>query len=205
MFTPSGRFQTSTRLCLSISDSHPKSFDPAWQVLTILVALLSFMTSEEETAGSINASESVRKMLAQRSRIWNSTGGGIVVRRPDGTIVPAGTEVSPERLGFGDAGTRFRSEWPEVDVENWKWCDSNKINFKRRGIPVAADTGEQAVARKRADPTVGTLASGRPGLAAARGEEWLRRYPLAVGLMAVVCFMLLAKAIEKGIGSWRWS
>src|SRR4051812_50186724 len=76
MHTPSGRFQPSTRLCLSISDFHPKSFNPAWEVSTILVGLLSFMTSEEMTTGSVSATEAQRKQLAFMSRWWNSTGGG---------------------------------------------------------------------------------------------------------------------------------
>ncbi|KAK3203546.1 hypothetical protein GRF29_112g1611869 [Pseudopithomyces chartarum] len=76
MHTPSGRFQPSTRLCLSISDFHPKSFNPAWEVSTILTGLLSFMTSEEMTTGSVRASEAERKLFAQRTRWWNSTGGG---------------------------------------------------------------------------------------------------------------------------------
>lgn len=36
MFTPSGRFQTSTRLCLSISDFHPESWNPLWSVSSIV-------------------------------------------------------------------------------------------------------------------------------------------------------------------------
>ncbi len=76
MHTPSGRFQPSTRLCLSISDFHPKSFNPAWEVSTILVGLLSFMTSEEMTTGSVRAGWAERKALAGWSRWWNSTGGG---------------------------------------------------------------------------------------------------------------------------------
>jgi ubiquitin-conjugating enzyme E2 J2 len=45
MLTPSGRFQINTRLCLSISDFHPKSWNPVWSVSTILTGLLSFMVS----------------------------------------------------------------------------------------------------------------------------------------------------------------
>ncbi|EPB79116.1 ubiquitin--protein ligase [Ancylostoma ceylanicum] len=30
MITPSGRFQVNTRLCLSISDFHPDTWNPAW-------------------------------------------------------------------------------------------------------------------------------------------------------------------------------
>ena len=76
MHTPSGRFQPSQRLCLSISDFHPRSFNPAWEVSTILIGLLSFMTSDEMTTGSVSASEAERKYHAARSRWWNSTGGG---------------------------------------------------------------------------------------------------------------------------------
>ena len=43
MITPNGRFQTNTRLCLSISDFHPDTWNPAWSVSTILTGLLSFM------------------------------------------------------------------------------------------------------------------------------------------------------------------
>jgi len=163
------------------------------------------MISEEDTTGSINASERERKMLAQKSRMWNSTGGGIVLRRPDGTIVPAETEVSAARVGLGDAGQGFRSQWPDADVENWKLYKSNKINVMTGGIPVAADPGQQAVVRKRAAPAAGILASGRPGPGAARGEGWLRRYPLVVGLMVVAGLVLVARVIEMGTARWGWS
>ena len=34
-----------SRLCLSISDFHPDTWNPAWSVSTILTGLLSFMVS----------------------------------------------------------------------------------------------------------------------------------------------------------------
>ena len=43
MITPNGRFKCNTRLCLSISDFHPDTWNPAWSVATILTGLLSFM------------------------------------------------------------------------------------------------------------------------------------------------------------------
>lgn len=45
MVTPNGRFATNKRLCLSISDFHPDTWNPAWSVATILTGLLSFMVS----------------------------------------------------------------------------------------------------------------------------------------------------------------
>lgn len=45
MTTPNGRFKVNTRLCLSISDFHPDTWNPAWSVSTILTGLLSFMVN----------------------------------------------------------------------------------------------------------------------------------------------------------------
>jgi len=45
MITPSGRFVCDTRLCLSMSDYHPESWNPSWSTSTLLVGLLSFMAS----------------------------------------------------------------------------------------------------------------------------------------------------------------
>ncbi|PRT55300.1 Ubiquitin-conjugating enzyme E2 6 [Wickerhamiella sorbophila] len=71
MITPSGRFKPNTRLCLSISDFHPDTWNPGWSVATILVGLLSFMNSEEATTGSLMSSERVRKDYAAKSVAWN--------------------------------------------------------------------------------------------------------------------------------------
>ncbi|EMC92769.1 hypothetical protein BAUCODRAFT_37681 [Baudoinia panamericana UAMH 10762] len=129
MHTPSGRFRCSERLCLSISDFHPKSFNPAWEVSTILLGVLSFMTSEEMTTGSVSATEAQRKEFAARTRWWNSTGGGSTNRTLSGQ---AQTQGSNSR-GFGaikagDGGKRFREQWAEEDAANWKWIEENRID-----------------------------------------------------------------------------
>lgn len=72
MITPSGRFLTNQRLCLSISDYHPKSWNPAWSVSTILTGLLSFMVSDEHTAGSTTSTTADKRIYAQRSHEWNT-------------------------------------------------------------------------------------------------------------------------------------
>ncbi|CAI7992690.1 Ubiquitin-conjugating enzyme E2 J2 [Geodia barretti] len=64
MMTPNGRFQTNTRLCLSISDFHPDLWNPAWSVATILTGLLSFMVETTVTLGSIETPVEVKKQLA---------------------------------------------------------------------------------------------------------------------------------------------
>ncbi|KAG5366334.1 Ubiquitin-conjugating enzyme E2 6 [Yarrowia sp. B02] len=71
MITPSGRFVPNTRLCLSISDYHPDTWNPAWTVSTILTGLLSFMTSDEHTAGSMTSTDATKRTYASESRRWN--------------------------------------------------------------------------------------------------------------------------------------
>ncbi|KAK6732572.1 hypothetical protein RB195_016753 [Necator americanus] len=71
MLTPNGRFETNTRLCLSISDFHPESWNPGWTVSAILVGLHSFMNEETFAAGVRNESNPVRRKYAADSRAWN--------------------------------------------------------------------------------------------------------------------------------------
>jgi len=71
MTTPSGRFKTNTRLCLSISDFHPDTWNPAWSVATILTGLLSFMLEKSPTFGSIETSDYEKRHLAQQCLSFN--------------------------------------------------------------------------------------------------------------------------------------
>jgi len=71
MVTPSGRFQPNKKICFSMSDYHPASWNPAWSVATILTGLLSFMLSDEMTTGSMQTPERERQILASRSHAWN--------------------------------------------------------------------------------------------------------------------------------------
>lgn len=71
MMTPNGRFKVNTRLCLSISDFHPDTWNPAWSVSTILTGLLSFMLETSPTLGSIETSDYEKRQLAYRSLSFN--------------------------------------------------------------------------------------------------------------------------------------
>lgn len=71
MVTPNGRFNTNKRLCLSISDFHPDTWNPAWSVSSILVGLLSFMLEDTPTLGSFVSSLRVKRILAMESALFN--------------------------------------------------------------------------------------------------------------------------------------
>ena len=204
MHTPSGRFQPSSRLCLSISDFHPKSFNPAWEVSTILIGLLSFMTSEEMTTGSVSASESERRFYAARSAWWNSTGGGSA-----SNPVP-GVHATSKGLGSikaGDGGVKFRAEWPEIDEENWKWIKENRIDPKSgRILPdpegvVVQCSPEAAALRRRLGGTTSGVGAVMQGSQAARhaGQSWLRRNKIWVALGVVFAYVLVARIFGEGV------
>eukprot|EP00121_Abeoforma_whisleri_P004833 Awhi_evm1s4373 len=71
MCTPSGRFATNQRLCLSLSDFHEDTWDPIWSVSSILTGLLSFMLETTPTSGSIVSSAETKKRYAWESCEFN--------------------------------------------------------------------------------------------------------------------------------------
>lgn len=73
MLTPSGRFETNTRLCLSMSDFHPESWNPSWRIESILVGLISFMldATEPRTTGGVFCSVAKRREYAKASFDFN--------------------------------------------------------------------------------------------------------------------------------------
>ncbi|KAK0742959.1 ubiquitin-conjugating enzyme/RWD-like protein [Schizothecium vesticola] len=192
MHTPSGRFQPSSRLCLSISDFHPRSFNPAWEVSTILIGLLSFMTSDEMTTGSVSATEAERKAYAARSRWWNSTGGG--------SHKGPATNAGKGNVRAGDGGTKFKAEWPEVDQENWKWMKEHKVDLVTGSKP---DAGAASCG-----PQLGIAAAGSGHQAHAvvdaviqqrdAGQGWVFRNKLFIFGSLVFFYVLVARLLGEG-------
>eukprot|EP00171_Calliarthron_tuberculosum_P012422 IDg12422t1 len=66
-----GRFKCDQKLCLSMSDFHPESWNPLWSVGSVLTGLLSFMLSTEETVGSVGTSDSEKRAFARASHAFN--------------------------------------------------------------------------------------------------------------------------------------
>nr|POF13139.1 ubiquitin-conjugating enzyme e2 6 [Quercus suber] len=206
MHTPSGRFRCNERLCLSISDFHPKSFNPAWEVSTILLGVLSFMTSEEMTTGSVSATETERKAFAARTRWDNSTGGGSTTRTLDGKA----EAPSSNSRGFGaikknSGGKAFREQWPELDEENWKWMKEHGIDPQTGRVQaVASPAQEQNCApevgalRRRVGSNVG-LGAVVEGSQAARAasQSWARRNWMYMVISAVFAYVAVARIMGE--------
>jgi ubiquitin-conjugating enzyme E2 J2 len=99
MVTPSGRFQSNTRLCLSMSDYHPESWNPSWSVASILTGLQSFFYENTATTGSVKCSARERQKLAAASAAFNEKN-------------PTFRKVFPDLIGGNE---RFVSELRDRD------------------------------------------------------------------------------------------
>lgn len=201
MHTPSGRFQPSTRLCLSISDFHPKSFNPAWEVSTILLGLQSFMTSDEMTTGSVAASDMDRKVFASRSRWWNSTGGGSSQRTIPGISTTGSNGKGFGAIKAGDGGKKFKEEWPELDEENWKWMEQGKIDpATGRSVNMSSTCAPEASALGRRPQGSGTgVGAVVQGGHAARDEAqgWLGRYKWHAIIASFFTYIVVARILGE--------
>ena len=69
--TENGRFSIKERICLTFTDHHPESWQPAWTIKNILQALVSHLPVDEENhaqvIGAIKVSPQERQFLAKKS------------------------------------------------------------------------------------------------------------------------------------------
>jgi ubiquitin-conjugating enzyme E2 J2 len=228
MHTPSGRFRCSERLCLSISDFHPKSFNPAWEVSTILLGVLSFMTSEEMTTGSISATPAERRAHAARTRWWNSTGGGSTHRLLPGQhssdFISTTSTTSSNTRGFGaiksgDGGRKFREQWPDLDDANWKWMETEHVNPQSGKLMLSpqhlsSTSSSAAAAARSCTPDTSALRRSARGsnaglgavvesgqAAKQAGQSWLTRNKWFVIGGVVFGYVALARLVQDQRGT----
>lgn len=159
------------------------------------------MTSEEMTTGSVSASEAERRVLAARSRWWNSTGGGSHINATPG-VTPTAKGIN--NVKAGDGGLKFRAEWPELDQENWKWMKDNRIDTNTGQIipdPNAAATKcspETSALRRRPNgsaPGIGVVMEGGH-VAREAGQSWARRNKIWIGIAIAFGYALLMRVVN---------
>jgi ubiquitin-conjugating enzyme E2 J2 len=162
------------------------------------------MTSEEMTTGSVAGTEAERKYLAGRSRWWNSTGGGSSTRLLPGM---SNGQKGNGAIKAGDGGAKFRAEWPELDKENWKWMEENKINpATGESIPdpsAPACSPQAAALGRRPSGSTAALGAAVHGGQAARdaGQSWLRRNKLLVAGAVIFTYVLIARLLGESTPS----
>ncbi|KAF7338470.1 UBC-like protein [Mycena venus] len=115
MLTPSGRFETDTKICISFTSYHEELWQPAWGVRTAIIGLQGFFPLKGKAAvgiGSIEHPVAERKRLAQLSRSWVCP----VCRETNHALLP--DPVAPEFAGagrtLGSSSTTERAAPPEL-------------------------------------------------------------------------------------------
>ncbi|EJT52785.1 hypothetical protein A1Q2_04850 [Trichosporon asahii var. asahii CBS 8904] len=85
MFTPSGRFEPGVKICMSMTSY---TWNAAWSVATILTGLLSFMLSDEITAGAVKTTDEQKRQLAAQSHGFNLNNRKFRYATPQMTDLP---------------------------------------------------------------------------------------------------------------------
>lgn len=108
--TPSGRFETNTKVCLSFSAYHPELWQPAWGIRLILEALISFLPTPADGAiGALDWSPQERKRLAVQSQHWECACCGKIIN-----LLPKRKEGSSAGGEGGRTISRFQKEIEEL-------------------------------------------------------------------------------------------
>jgi ubiquitin-conjugating enzyme E2 J2 len=147
------------------------------------------MTSDEMTTGSVSTTSVEKKYLASRSRWWNSTGGG------------SHAKSNPALKGnvkAGDGGAKFRSEWSEVELENWEWMKKHRIDSttgNRLDGDNASSCGPQlGIAGSSGHQTQAVVDAVVQQRDAGRG--WIYRNKLLVAGAAIFIYVLIARLVS---------
>lgn len=216
--TPSGRFDTNTKICLSFSAFHPELWQPAWGIRLILEALIAFLPSPADGAiGALDWTPEERKRLAKKSVQFCCHRCGktadLLPKLSDG-----------EKLKKG-VSSRFEKEIEQLKLAQIANETKNTATIeKRKDLDVPAPTTELEVAPSEVpnsdlvegEPELGEeqIATTAPApvtedagiededitLEAANPYEfdisWLTdpMLNLSIVLMALICFLLTRKA-----------
>ncbi|KAL9161231.1 hypothetical protein ABFS82_07G006900 [Erythranthe guttata] len=123
LLTPNGRFETQTKICLSISNHHPEHWQPSWSVRTALVALIAFMpTSPNGALGSLDYPKDERRALATKSRNTAPTFGSserqkLIDEIHEYMLTKALPTSQGEQSSEANTGSEESPQGPQTDIE----------------------------------------------------------------------------------------
>jgi len=161
LLTPSGRFATNTKVCLSFSAYHPELWQPAWGIRLILEALISFLDTPADGAiGALDWSETERKRLAQASQTWACPHCGMVANllpRVDPCLVTTTNSTTNNKNG-NKKSSRFAKEIQELQrlqLQEHNKKEEEDGNDKKDDGNDKKDDGNDGTDQQQ-DPTVPT-------------------------------------------------
>jgi ubiquitin-conjugating enzyme E2 J2 len=122
--------------------------------------------------------------------------------------------ITPSNKGInnikaGDGGLKFRTEWQEMDQENWHWMKVNRIDIATGQIvpdtTVAATNScspETSAFRRRpvgSGPRLGAVMEGGQ-VAKEAGQSWVRRHKFLVVLGLIFGYVLVSRMYQDMSG-----
>jgi ubiquitin-conjugating enzyme E2 J2 len=170
VITPNGRFEPNTKICLSYSSYHPETWNPAWNVLSMIQGLISFMAEESQAIATIKKSEAERKKLAEKSREFN------LAQPYYKSLFPAryakSKGLSPEETAafLASAGVVAQDKTVAEAVENAK-----KAKEEQERSKAAAAATAEAQKNKEKEDAAAADARAAAALAAAHHEQVRRQ------------------------------
>ncbi|KAL6522889.1 Ubiquitin-conjugating enzyme E2 32 [Orobanche hederae] len=210
LLTPNGRFETQTKICLSISNHHPEHWQPSWSVRTALVALIAFMpTSPNGALGSLEYSKEERRALAIKSREAAPTFGSSERQRLIDEIheyvlskaqsVPQGDKPSEVHIDSEEIQPS-----PQTDVEGNKETLPNPAEndeiIEADEMPSNADIAQTSQSIPTV-PSTGQLQKPKQNVVPKPAEDRLFTWA-AFGLTIAIVVLLLKKFLKaNGYGA----
>jgi len=141
--TPSGRYETNTKICLTITDYHPEHWNPGWTIKTMLKALISYFPEKEKVlgVGGLDFPPEERKRLALISKKWECPQCGpikdiIKERDPEEKKVEEEAEKAKHKK-------RQQEEEVSVELASAAGRENEEVN-----IPKEAEKTQEIVAEK---------------------------------------------------------
>ena len=71
ILTPNGRWEVCKPICLSATSHHQETWDPNWNLRTLVIALRGHMISQPNEIGGILTSSETQKAFARSSKQWS--------------------------------------------------------------------------------------------------------------------------------------
>ncbi|KAI9094608.1 UBC-like protein [Phlyctochytrium arcticum] len=204
MLTPNGRFQTDYRLCLSMSDYHPGTWNPAWSVATILTGLLSFMLEEAPTTGSIKTSVDEKRAYAKKSHQWNLASPKFRDVFPE--------FCTPELLPLSNAPIKSSASVPKVatpkapsstltqrrpDSSSPSTHDNSSSSRSSASASTTSIPNNTSVGLQPIDKAHSGVRAGEAGLVAANVWQNIRSNVWRVLLLIVFLYLVVLKVVDR--------
>lgn len=208
LLTPNGRFETQTKICLSISNHHPEHWQPSWSVRTALVALIAFMPTPPNGAlGSLDYNKEERHKLAIKSREappkFGSSERQNLIDEIHAYMLSKAPPI-PENPDQASENQPAKQEAKTEGSENAEPAnvEEDRIVGEPQPVPENADPNPNPPRVHREASQVRTGIAGqqvqrRPILRAQRAPDDRLFTLAAVGLTVAIVFLLLKKIMKS--------